>query len=75
MGSEGKHFADTIEGAQRFGESLMGAGNYQIIEAEVPISATSLFQWSNLDGFGPARFYHIDDLKLVRPNPHGGGGA
>jgi len=66
-GCEGKHFADTMEGARRFGEALFGKGKYRLIEAEVPTGAPSLFRWPNLDGFGPARFLHIDDLKDVRP--------
>jgi hypothetical protein len=68
-GSEGKHFADTVEGARRFGEALMGTGQFRLIEANVPDDAPSLFQWDNLDGHGPARFLHIDDLQDVRPKP------
>ncbi len=72
-GSEGKYFADTIEGARRFGEALMGIGQFRLIEADVPDDAPSLFQWDNLDGRGPARFLHIGDLKDVRPQPYEGG--
>lgn len=72
-GSEGKHFADTIEGARRFGEALMGIVQFRLIQADVPDDAPSLFRWDNLDGRGPARFLHIDDLKEVRPQPYEGG--
>jgi hypothetical protein len=72
-GCEGKHFADTKEGARRYGEALFGAGKFRMIEADVPNDAPSLFCWPNLDGFGPARFLHIDDLKTVRPRPCDGG--
>ncbi len=70
QGCEGKHFADTPEGARRFGEALFGIGRFQIIEAEVPAEAPSLYRWANLDGFGPARFLHMDDLVEVRPRPY-----
>ena len=71
-GCEGKHFADTPEGARRFGEALFGSRRFQIVEAEVPAEAPSLYRWTNLDGFGPARFLHIDDLVGVRPRPYRG---
>ena len=72
QGCEGKHFADTPEGAHRFGEALFGVGRFRIVEADVPQESPSLYRWSNLDGFGPARFLHIDDLVAVRPRPYGG---
>jgi hypothetical protein len=68
-GSEGKHFADTLDGARRFGEALFGPGKYKLIEADVPSNAASLFRWVNLDGFGSARFLHSADLQSVRPRP------
>lgn len=64
---EGKHFADTVEGAVRFGETMFGTGNFRLVEADTPEMAESLFRWSNLDGCGPCRFLHIDDLKGVQP--------
>lgn len=64
---EGKYFSDTIEGVVRHGDGLEGAGKYRIIEADIPNNAPSLYTWENLDGHGPARFIHIDDLKDVRP--------
>lgn len=72
QGCEGKHFADTPEGARRFGEALFGIGRFQIVEAEVPTDALSLYRWTNLDGFGAARFLHMDDLVKVHPRPYGG---
>jgi hypothetical protein len=72
QGCEGKHFADTPEGARRFGEALFGSGRFQIVEAEVPVEAPSLYRWTNLDGFGAARFLHMDDLVEVRPQPYRG---
>jgi hypothetical protein len=71
QGCEGKHFADSAEGARRFGEARFGSGRFRIVEAEVPAEAASLYRWRNLDGFGPARFLHIDDLVGVRPRPYG----
>jgi hypothetical protein len=70
---EGKHFADTKEGARGFGEMLFGVGKFRIVEADVPNDAPSLYCWPNLDGIGAARFLHIDDLKGVRPRPCDGG--
>jgi hypothetical protein len=72
QGCEGKHFADTLEGARRFGEALFGSGCFQIVEAEVPAEAASLHRWTNLDGFGPARFLHMDDLVTVLPRTYRG---
>lgn len=72
QGCEGKHFADTPEIARRFGEALFGVGLFQIVEAEVPSEAPSLYRWTNLDGFGAARFLHMDDLIEVRPRPYRG---
>lgn len=72
QGCEGKHFADTTEGARRFGEALFGSGRFWIIEADVPAEAASLYRWTNLDGFGSARFLHKDDLVGVRPRPYRG---
>jgi len=72
QGAEGKHFADTVKGAYQFGKALMGEGRFHVVEADVPDAAPSLFQWPDLDGFGPARFLHIDDLKGVCPRPYQG---
>src|ERR1051325_3005971 len=69
-GSEGKHFADTVDGAKRFARLLMGEGRFRVIEADVPEAAPSLFRWLNLDGCGPCRFLDIDDLAGVLPRPH-----
>jgi hypothetical protein len=66
---EGKWFADTLEGAQAHGRALHPQGGFRIIEADVPNNAPSLFQQPNLDGRGPARFLHMDDLGNVRPRP------
>jgi hypothetical protein len=71
ISAEGKHFADTLEGARAHGEALYGPGQYHLIEADVPDDAPSLFRWTNLDGRGPARFLHIDDLKGIRPRVAG----
>lgn len=70
QGCEGKHFADTLAGANRFGEALFGIGKYRLIEADVPDNALSLCCWENLDGCGPARFLQMDDLGHVRPRPY-----
>ena len=69
---EGKYFADTVEGAMGHGEALHGPGNFRIVEADVPNNAPSLMTWTNLDGRGPARFVHIDDLQGVGARPLGG---
>ena len=64
---EGKWFADSIEGARLHGDALQGRGKYRLIEADLPDSAPSLFRQSNLDGYGPARYLHQDDLNNVTP--------
>ena len=68
---EGRWFADSLEGAQAHGKGLYPDGNFRIIEADVPNNAPSLFQLPNLDGRGPARFLHLDDLQNVTPRPVG----
>jgi len=69
--AEGKYFADSVEGAMAHGEGLHGAGNFRIIEADLPNNAPSIFRFDNLDGHGPASFIHIDDLQNVTPRPLG----
>jgi hypothetical protein len=69
---EGKWFSDSLEGAQLHGDALHGPGNYQIIQADVPNDAPSLFQQPNLDGRGPARYLDLQDLNGVQPKPVGG---
>jgi hypothetical protein len=69
---EGKWFSDSLEGAQLHGDALHGPGNYQIIQADVPNDAPSLFQQPNLDGRGPARYLDLQDLSGVQPKPVGG---
>jgi hypothetical protein len=66
---EGKWFADSLEGANAHGRSLFPNGRFRLIEVDVPDNAPSLFKSPNLDGLGPARYLHIDDLLPVRPRP------
>jgi RHS repeat-associated protein len=66
---EGKWFADSIQGAQTHGEALFGKDGFRLIAADVPDNASSLFRQPNLDGRGPARYLHCDDLKSVTPRP------
>jgi hypothetical protein len=68
---EGKWFADSVEGAGLHGDALQGPGKYRIIEVDVPDNAPSLFRQPNLDGRGPARYLHLDDLNDVTPRPLG----
>jgi hypothetical protein len=70
---EGKWFSDSLDGARLHGEALEGAGKYRLIEADVPNNAPSLFRQPNLDGRGPSRYFHLDDLQGVVPRPSGGG--
>jgi hypothetical protein len=64
---EGKWFADSMEGARSHGEALYPNGEFRLMEADVPDDAPSLFQLSNLDGRGPARYLELDDLQGVVP--------
>ncbi len=66
---EGKWFADSIERARAHGKALYPDGMYHLIEADVPDNAPSLFRQPNLDGRGPARYLHLDDLRDVVPQP------
>jgi RHS repeat-associated protein len=59
----GKFFAETAEHAQKWGEAMMGKGNFRIIEAELPASAADkLMRWERLDGIGPARYGELEQL-------------
>lgn len=70
---EGKWFADSLEGARAFATgngrtpALFPHGQYRLIEVDVPNNAPSLATRPNLDGHGPARFLHNDDLPLLKP--------
>jgi hypothetical protein len=64
---EGKWFADSLDGARAHAEALYPDGHYGMIEVDVPDDAPSLFKLLNLDGRGPARYLHIDDLTNVVP--------
>jgi hypothetical protein len=67
QGCEGKHFADTIEAAKKFGEMLFKGQPFRIVQATIPNVAPSEYRWSNLDDCGPARYLSIEDLVGVRP--------
>lgn len=64
---EGKWFADTLDGARLHGETLYPGEDFYLIEVDVPDDAPSLSRRDNLDGFGPARFLHSDDLHGLKP--------
>jgi hypothetical protein len=64
-GSEGKHFAETPQHAARWGQLMLGEGNYTVVGARVPL-ATPHTRWTKLDGIGPARFYSFEHLHEVR---------
>jgi hypothetical protein len=68
---EGKWFADSLEGAKAHGAALYPNDKYYLIEADVPDDAPSLFVDPNLDGLGPARYLHMDDLVSIKPLPLG----
>jgi RHS repeat-associated protein len=69
---EGKWFADSYDNALLHGDALQGPGNFNILEADLPNNAPSLFKLQNLDGRGPATYIHLDDLNGVTPRPYGG---
>jgi hypothetical protein len=59
----GKFFAETAEHAGKWGEAMMGKGNFRIIQADLPTSAADkLMRWERLDGIGPARYGELDQL-------------
>jgi hypothetical protein len=64
-GAYGKCFADTVEGATTWGNSLYG--KFRIVEADVPDNAESLHKWKKLDNVGPARYLDVRDLENVKP--------
>ena len=67
QGCEGKHFADTIEAAERFGKMLFKGQPYRIVQATIAETAPSEYRWPNLDDCGPARYLDIEDLIGVHP--------
>lgn len=63
-GAEGKYFATTMEHASKWGEALMGKGNFRIIQLDLPPELVQQFYyWSNLDDIGPAYFAELEQLK------------
>jgi hypothetical protein len=64
---EGKWFSDSRRGAIAHAKVLYPDGDYDLVEADVPDSAPSLFRLANLDGLGPARYLHVSDLGGVVP--------
>src|ERR1700722_12250969 len=66
---EGKWFADSLEDAKAHGKGLMPDGNFRLVEVDVPDNAPSLHLDPDLDGRGPARFLHNDDLATLVPRP------
>jgi UDP-GlcNAc:undecaprenyl-phosphate GlcNAc-1-phosphate transferase len=66
---EGKWFSDSLEGAKAHGMALYPSEQYRLVEVNVPDHAPSLFKQPNLDGRGPARYLHMDDLKGIVPQP------
>jgi len=60
---EGKFFAETLDHAVQWGDSLHGSNNYRIISAELPTStADSFLHWDRLDSIGPARYGLLEQL-------------
>ena len=71
---EGKWFAESPEAASEWGNKFYGAGNYEIIEVEVPsTTASQWFRVEGLDGIGNARYAPLGPLNgagpVVRPWP------
>jgi RHS repeat-associated protein len=66
---EGKWFADSLEGAQAHGTGLYPDGRFRLVEVDIPNNAPSLATRTNLDGRGPARYLHNDDLPTLQPRP------
>jgi hypothetical protein len=66
---EGKWFADSLDGAIDHGFALFPNGRFRLIEVDIPNDTPSLFRQPNLDGRGPARFVHNDDLPALSPRP------
>ncbi len=42
-------------------------GKFRLIEVDIPDNSPSLFRLPNLDGRGPARYLHKNDLQRLRP--------
>lgn len=66
---EGKWFADTLESAIRHGTALHGAGNFRIIEVDIPDDAPSLYRHHNIDRLGAGRYLDQSDLPSLSPRP------
>ena len=71
--STGKWFWESAESAAKFGSKMDGPGNFKIIEATFPRSATDQFmRLDRLDGIGSARFGTFEQmgtpsLRLLPP--------
>ncbi|MBL8263531.1 MAG: RHS repeat-associated core domain-containing protein [Xanthomonadaceae bacterium] len=60
----GKFFAETLEHAKKWGDSMNGPGVSQIIQVKLPKQiADQLMRWERLDGIGPARYAELHQLE------------
>jgi hypothetical protein len=61
---EGKWFAESADDAAKWGEALLGSGNYRVIEVELPAEmAEQFFRMQRLDNIGPARYGELHQLR------------
>ncbi|OQW86313.1 MAG: hypothetical protein BWK78_10190 [Thiotrichaceae bacterium IS1] len=61
---EVKFFAERFEDAVKWGDLLLGKGNYRMVEINISSQvADSFLCWEKLDGIGPARCAELEQLK------------
>lgn len=62
----GKWFAKNADDAVKWGEALLGRGNFRIIIVEIPIERVKqFFKLERLDNIGPAYYAEIELLSQV----------
>jgi hypothetical protein len=67
--SPGKYSATTVQDAGAFGQRMMGAGNYRIIQVDVGSTAVGQFYyWERIDSIGPAYLGTMDQLNGAYTN-------
>ena len=67
----GKFFAGSAADAAKWGEALNGAGNFKVLQVELPTSTVGqMMHWQRLDGIGPAWYGELPQLGGATITPH-----
>ena len=69
---QGKWFAEMLEAARRWGESLYPGGLFHVVQFDIPLDvADQMFRLASLDQIGPARYAEDGVLTLINQQHQG----